>query len=142
MTSRKDFIKTLGKVSIYTAGCSILSNFILTGCSNIIYTQGSLNGNILSINKTDFLDKNFVVVRAPKMQAPIYLTKDGNNYNALLMLCTHKQCELNPSQNVLVCPCHGSEFSTSGKVMHPPASRDLKTYKVSTNEKSIFIHLD
>jgi glycine/D-amino acid oxidase-like deaminating enzyme/nitrite reductase/ring-hydroxylating ferredoxin subunit len=51
--------------------------------------------------------------------------------------CTHMKCIIkwNNDEQSWDCPCHGSRFSTEGKVMNGPANADLSYYtdKDSTN---------
>lgn len=41
--------------------------------------------------------------------------------------CSHLGCliEWNTSENNWTCPCHGSQFTPDGKVIHGPAKKDL-----------------
>jgi cytochrome b6-f complex iron-sulfur subunit len=49
--------------------------------------------------------------------------------SALTATCTHEGCTVNGVDNqVFVCPCHGSRFSTSGSVVNGPASRPLQVF--------------
>ena len=44
-------------------------------------------------------------------------------------VCTHEGCAVTGFANsVYVCPCHGSEFSTSGAVVQGPASSSLRQF--------------
>jgi len=44
-------------------------------------------------------------------------------------VCTHEGCAVSGFANALyVCPCHGSEFSTSGAVVQGPASSPLRQF--------------
>jgi cytochrome b6-f complex iron-sulfur subunit len=44
-------------------------------------------------------------------------------------VCTHEGCAVSGFANSLyVCPCHGSEFSTSGAVVQGPASSPLRQF--------------
>jgi cytochrome b6-f complex iron-sulfur subunit len=49
---------------------------------------------------------------------------------AVSAICTHTGCSMDysASQQVLDCPCHGSRFSTDGKVVRGPANRSLRVY--------------
>jgi Rieske Fe-S protein len=49
---------------------------------------------------------------------------------ALSAICTHSGCSMNflPSQQLLDCPCHGSQFAEDGSVVKGPARRPLKVY--------------
>ncbi len=49
---------------------------------------------------------------------------------ALDLTCTHLGCTVNINQKEIVCPCHGSVFSHSGKLIKGPAKKDLRSYKV------------
>jgi len=46
--------------------------------------------------------------------------------------CTHLGCLVNYRQkeNLLLCPCHQSRFTTTGKLINGPAQRDLATFRV------------
>jgi cytochrome b6-f complex iron-sulfur subunit len=47
-------------------------------------------------------------------------------------VCTHEGCTITGYTNqIYVCPCHGSRFNTSGSVISGPASRALRTYATS-----------
>ena len=81
------------------------------------------------------------VIRNEQLPAPIYLSADAEGYMAVSMLCSHKQCELFVSGNVLECPCHGSEFSKSGEALTPPATEALLRYQVQTYQNDIIIIL-
>ena len=58
---------------------------------------------------------------------------------AFSALCTHAGCEVNFASGVLVCPCHGSEFSaSSGAVLRGPAVTPLTTKRVLERRGSIY----
>ena len=123
-------------------GLSVLTE----GCVSIHYAaSGNENGRI-KVSKTEFIDsknniRKFVVVRTDKLPFPICLYPKGQQYSALYMQCTHQGCELQPNKTSLVCPCHGSEFTTDGKVQSPPADQDLKQFKIITDNENIYIEL-
>ncbi len=52
---------------------------------------------------------------------------------ALSAICTHAGCSMNfdSSQSLLVCPCHGSQFSESGAVVTGPARRPVRVYSAT-----------
>ena len=50
-------------------------------------------------------------------------------FSALTAVCTHEGCTItNVSGQTYICPCHGSEYNTSGSVLKSPATRPLTTY--------------
>ncbi len=44
---------------------------------------------------------------------------------AFTAVCPHAGCAVRVSGDVLICPCHGSEFDATGAVTQGPADRDL-----------------
>jgi len=62
---------------------------------------------------------------------------------ALSAICTHASCETlyTSSSKTLDCPCHGSQFSLTGAVLHGPARRALKVYSASLANNTITVTL-
>ncbi len=61
---------------------------------------------------------------------PTYLvvTDDGSIENyGINAICTHLGCVVpwNTAQNKFMCPCHGSQYDTTGKVVRGPAPKSL-----------------
>jgi cytochrome b6-f complex iron-sulfur subunit len=52
-----------------------------------------------------------------------------DTFAAFTATCTHQACTITGFQNGLfVCPCHGSEFNTSGARVSGPAPRPLRQF--------------
>jgi cytochrome b6-f complex iron-sulfur subunit len=51
------------------------------------------------------------------------------SFTALSATCTHQVCTVSGySGSTFVCPCHGSQFDTSGRVVGGPAPAPLQQY--------------
>ena len=51
-------------------------------------------------------------------------------FMALTATCTHEGCAITGfSGQSYVCPCHGSQFDTTGRVLNGPATRSLRQYQ-------------
>lgn len=139
--NRREFIKTCGVISAgaFCGGASLL----LSGCSSINYLSYTEDGNMLTINKSNFTKEENGLLAHKKLPAPIYLTKlENENYSAVLLECTHKGCEVSPVGDILICPCHGSEYSKTGEVLESPAERDLYKFVVTTDAENIYITIN
>jgi cytochrome b6-f complex iron-sulfur subunit len=63
-------------------------------------------------------------------------------FSALTATCTHEACTINGFRSPnFVCPCHGSQFSTSGQVINGPATRGLRTYPTQFSGNTLTITL-
>ena len=64
----------------------------------------------------------------------LVLLADGT-VSAVSLLCTHVCCECQyiPSANEIACPCHGSVFDISGKLLQGPAYTDLPKVTLRTD---------
>jgi nitrite reductase/ring-hydroxylating ferredoxin subunit len=61
---------------------------------------------------------SFIVVRTAQ-----------ETFAAFTAICTHEGCTITGfSGSRLVCPCHGSEFTTSGSVAKGPATSALRSF--------------
>ena len=52
-----------------------------------------------------------------------------DTFTALTAVCTHEACTVTGFDNqIYVCPCHGSQYSTSGAVIKGPAPTALRQF--------------
>lgn len=60
----------------------------------------------------------------------LLVTRTGQDtFVALTAQCTHQACIVSAySGSTYICPCHGSEFDTTGKVVRGPANAPLRQY--------------
>ncbi len=137
-SDRRTFLLQMG------AACGAVGiSAALAGCSTVRYVPATEENKRLAVKKADLLDEKAVMVKGAHSKVPVYLKKTTEgDYLALLMLCSHKQCQVKPSGNFFVCPCHGSEFSPTGKVLKPPAAQDLRSYKVTEDSDHLYVHLN
>ena len=123
----------------------------LQGCTSANYfAKTEVDAKRITIKKSEFTfsdgektkQRKYVLVRLTQSEFPICIYQHSETeYSALLMYCTHKGCELLPQGEYLVCPCHGSEFTSRGKVLNPPADQDLQQFKTSVDNENIYIQL-
>jgi len=53
----------------------------------------------------------------------------ADTFTALTSTCTNRSCTITGySSGRFICPCHGSNFDTSGNVLNGPATRALRQY--------------
>lgn len=141
---RRKFIHTC----CYTAiGLPLMAN-VLQSCGSIYYASTHFEDSKMVLAKSEFWkdgknsksERTFVLLKTAINDFPIGVYKTGEDqYVASLLKCTHKSCELNVGGGIYSCPCHGSEFTIEGKLMTGPADRDLKTYKIETDNEYIYI---
>jgi cytochrome b6-f complex iron-sulfur subunit len=52
-----------------------------------------------------------------------------DSFTALTAICTHEQCVVTGFENQrYLCPCHGSQYSTTGQVVNGPALIALRQF--------------
>jgi Rieske Fe-S protein len=64
------------------------------------------------------------------------------SFSALTTVCTHETCTITgfDSSN-FVCPCHGSRFTTSGRVVNGPANSPLRSFATSFSNNVLTISI-
>ena len=61
---------------------------------------------------------------------------------AVTAVCTHEACTITGIRDqIYVCPCHGSQFTTSGSVVSGPATRSLRTHSAQLTGTTLTIAL-
>jgi Rieske Fe-S protein len=69
----------------------------------------------------------------------IVLKRDDLGFYAMSLICPHQGCLVNRSGELFVCPCHGSNFTSDGKVLNGPAARDLSFYQLSLVDGDLWV---
>ncbi|MBC7898313.1 MAG: Rieske (2Fe-2S) protein [Cytophagaceae bacterium] len=79
-------------------------------------------------------------VQVPGSDTPIdVLVLGTGQYAALSPICTHLGCTVEVQGAYLVCPCHGSTYERTGKVVRGPAERPLRRYPASLSSSQVVI---
>ena len=141
---RRNFIKS-GCIACMSGGIMLS---LLESCGTTKILDASIDGSDMIVSLKDFETrktnrrqfKKYLVLQNEILQYPICVYRfDENNYQALLMRCTHQGTELQVFGDKLQCPAHGSEFNSHGKVENGPANIPLRTFPVviANNELKI-----
>ena len=100
---------------------------ILTGQTSKVMWQGKpvyiRNRTSDEIKKANAIDANTL----PDPQTDSERTKSGKeNWLVVVGICTHLGCvPMNNSDGTWFCPCHGSYYDTSGRIVKGPAPKNL-----------------
>lgn len=130
------------------AGAAVAAGLI--GCGNDVNPTGGDAGPLVdaAIHFTDCgtnmicLDLNqpvnqslnnvggAIIFEAPNGDTIVVIRASATVVDTVSDICTHMGCNLrwNGTLDLLVCPCHGSEFLASGSVVKGPATRPLRSY--------------
>jgi cytochrome b6-f complex iron-sulfur subunit len=147
--SRREFC-TQACLGLSTAAVGSL----LQGCNTFTYptaVQGleSLSGSesggtlVVSIDAASPLAPVGGAVIVPSSAGPLLVVRTGADaFTALNGTCTHRVCSITGYANqTFVCPCHGSEFDTAGRVVSGPARVPLATHATRFSNDVLTISL-
>ena len=149
--SRKEFINKIIKgISVLTLGTLSVSYF--NACSEetnpVEPSQNNNNSNTLTIDisKPEYKVLNntggtvAIAGNAFDSNGLLIIRASQNSVKAFSRTCTHQGCTVSNFQNgISTCPCHGSQFNTSGNAVRGPATQSLKSYTASLSGSIITI---
>lgn len=83
------------------------------------------------------------LVRASAGPGVFLVTRTAQDaFRAFTAICTHEQCEVTGfSSGTFVCPCHGSQYNTSGQVQAGPATQALRQFATQFTNSVLTITL-
>jgi cytochrome b6-f complex iron-sulfur subunit len=158
ISRRKFFVKSGGTLAAVCAG-GLLST-ILNSCkgngpsgpSNVAamtIIQASASNNEISISldaSSPIAARNTraVIEYAGQSEAILAEHNQDDTYRAISGVCTHQGCfvtDYDGTNNVFVCPCHGSRFDLNGNVVQGPAPSKLIQYNTRVENNSLIITL-
>lgn len=84
------------------------------------------------------------LVEGLKGDAHYLIVQEDNSLReyALNAVCTHLGCVVpwNRAANKYICPCHGSQYDTTGKVIRGPAPLSLALAHVATSDDVVILN--
>jgi Rieske Fe-S protein len=132
---RRSFMKALaGFAGLLGIGVVIGSIKLPTLSSSTVQTTtGTAAGSVANVN--DLQAGTPVYFEYPSGYPNALVKNADGSLTALSMLCTHVccQCSFDPASKVYYCPCHGSIFDMSGRVVQGPAISDLPIIELRTD---------
>lgn len=112
----------------------------LTGCIGFHYVNATVRGNRVSVARREFERSRFVLIDVPGVPLPIYVYRDDRGlFSAVSTRCMHRGCQVEPVDEHLVCPCHGSEYTNQGEVLKGPTILPLQRYAVEVEDESVVV---
>jgi cytochrome b6-f complex iron-sulfur subunit len=136
--SRRSF---LGRVGSVTAGACFGALPWVSGCASIPYASPLREAGAFRLPLDVFETTPGVLIDFPEEGMPIYVHRHGpERFTAVLTRCSHRGCEAEPNGERIVCPCHGSEYTTAGQVLQGPAEEALTAYGVQVEDG--FVRID
>lgn len=131
--NRRDFLKTSFKtIAIGSLALSAIDIKKLIAESE---DKGNTTDAMKVINVGDYPELSSVGGQVQIGKVSISRTGQSK-FLALSTICTHKKCDVDSTGNGFECPCHGSTFSKTGKVLIGPATKNLKSFKTTYNAEA------
>ena len=121
------------------------STFAIAGIGTSITAVSYLRPNVLfepptkfSAGKPEEIPVGKLIVM-PEQQ--VYVVHAAEGFIALSAVCTHLGCmtRYEEAKQQLVCPCHGSVFSTSGVVDGGPAPKPLQRMHLELKDGQLIV---
>jgi cytochrome b6-f complex iron-sulfur subunit len=99
--------------------------------------------NWISVGTVAELDKNGQILKQKTSLGTVLVigTSKSKKLIAVNPICTHLGCTVDweAEENMFLCPCHASEFTTDGKVQNGPATKPLSTYKTKIEKNTVMV---
>ena len=90
----------------------------------------------------DLNDKG-IILDKQNAAKPVLIVRNPDNMNlsAVNPTCTHQGCtvEWKTDTKIFACPCHGSKFSSDGKVLTSPAKKPLESFEVKEEDGLVLV---
>jgi Rieske Fe-S protein len=114
---------------------------IAGACARMNFVSGRLDAGRIVVAKSELAEQPFALVETSSLEFPIYVHRQGpDDYSAVLTRCMHRGCTVEPEGGRLVCPCHGSEYTSVGAILKGPTELPLIRFRVTTDAENIYIH--
>ena len=145
MTAR-DHGHDIDRRHFFVACAAGVCAFATTGCASLATHPVTTTNGVVRLMFADHPDlarpRGSVRILPTGERDPVYVLALGDNrFAAVSPICTHRGCTVEPRDEHLVCPCHGSTYDRSGAVLRGPAEQPLRRFRVRVEPGVIEISL-
>ncbi len=139
---RRKFLESACKACLLAGAGILIAD--LTACSPPMkITQLPITQNTVLLPAASFTNAPLQIIRPEGWLYNIAVRKMApDQYEALLLQCTHQQNQLLVQSNGYKCTLHGSQFGINGQVEKGPAESPLKKYITRVNQDQLVIQLE
>lgn len=138
---RRKFLETTCRACLLAGAGILLTELTACGPTSKV-TQLPVSLNSVRLPITSFATEQLQIVRPEGWLYNIAVRKIGDNqYETLLLQCTHQQNQLIMNPNGFQCTLHGSLFNTEGQVLKGPAEFPLKRFPTTVDQGQVIIQL-
>lgn len=141
---RRDFVSETAALlaGAALAACGVGSTAPTGEQGRVVPTPGvTVSGNLVSVDLTvqaGLTQANgFLLIAEAKT---FVFNLGADDFRAFTSVCTHERCDVNAfSGGRIRCPCHGSQYDTSGRVVVGPAPAALRQFSASRSGNTLII---
>ncbi|HEY2648978.1 MAG TPA: Rieske (2Fe-2S) protein [Puia sp.] len=139
--ARRKFLTSTCRACLMAGAGFLISDLIACSPASKVLKL-PVSENTVRIPSTAFVNESLQIVRPEGWFYDIAVRKSSaNDFEALLLECTHQQNQLIVSQNGYQCMLHGSKFNLEGQVVKGPAERGLKRFATRVDQGQVVIQL-
>src|ERR1700682_4669897 len=138
---RRKFLESACRACLLAGVGFLISD--LTACSpSVKVIKLPITQNAIRLPLSAFVTESLLIVRPEGWLYNIAVRKiSTDQYEALLLECTHQQNQLIANSNGFRCTLHGSQFNLNGQVIKGPAERPLKKFNTRLEQDQLLIQL-
>ncbi len=115
--SRRDFLALLGRGALWaTAGVTVVALLRYLSFTEAAPPQ------VFALDEPSAYPLDSIT---PVAEGRAFIKHDDRGLYAIKATCTHLGCLVKQVQSGFECPCHGSQFATTGAVTNGPATSPL-----------------
>lgn len=136
----------IGRRKFVQLSTGMLAAMALPGCASVVVTQVRPSNGAVRLQLGDLPQLaragGHARIQLDEAATPIYvLALEDGGYAAVSAICTHLGCTVDVAGEWLVCPCHGSTYERTGRVVRGPAERPLQQYPVVVSDGELIIQV-
>ena len=135
---RRDFL--LKGCTLAIGGTLVTS--LLQSCHSIPVFKTLAENKMLKVPLDQFTENNYLIVKPTNVSYNVaVIKKNENDFQSMMMVCTHADNPLRFNGKEFRCSLHGSLFNKNGNVEKGPAEKSLTLLKTKVENNYLTINL-